>query len=369
MYVLEPKRFVDNIIEELRVRYGDANRVLAAVSGGVDSTTSAIIAYKALGDKVIPVFIDTGFMRMYEGVKVKEMLRNLIPLEVVDMSEVFYRRIEGLSDAEVKRKVFREVFYQVVSDIAREFRCEYVVQGTIAADVVETLGGIKTQHNVLTDEFMGRYGFKVIEPIRDLYKDEVRAVAKYLGIPELIVNRQPFPGPGLLVRTVGLFTREKLDVVVKATEIVEEVLGGHGISQYFPAAWEYEVLEEGKVCSDVCIPYKMFKVKATGIKSGGRVYEPIALVEGIEGLNYYTVYRYFSEIGVSHVIVQITDRGVGKYFVSVRAVITEDFMTASVASIGVELLRELASKLAVIDGVRAVGYDVTPKPPATIEYE
>ncbi len=366
---MDPKRFVENAVEELRTRYGDSDRVLAAVSGGVDSTTAAVLAYKALGNKVIPVFIDTGFMRMNEGVKVKEMLKDLMPLEVVDMSETFYRRIEGLSDAEIKRKAFRETFYQVISDLAKKLGCEYVVQGTIAADWVETFGGIKTQHNVLTDELMRKYGFKVIEPLRDLYKDQVRIVAKYLGIPNAIILRQPFPGPGLLVRTVGTFTREKLGVLKKATEVVEEVLQGRGISQYFPAIWEYDILEEGKACVDVCVSYKVFRVKATGVKDGGRVYEPIALVEDVGSLNPYIVYKYFTDMKVSHVVVQTLDKGVGKYFVSVRAVVTDDFMTASVFNMNDELLQELTNKLASVEGVRAVGYDVTPKPPATIEYE
>ncbi|MCS7108681.1 MAG: GMP synthase [Sulfolobales archaeon] len=364
----DPKAFVDKSINDLKIKYGDINRVLAAVSGGVDSTTATLITYRALGDKVIPIFIDTGFMRFNEGFRVREMLRDLIPLEVVDMSETFYERIEGLSDAEVKRKAFREVFYKVVSEIANGFGCEYVVQGTIAPDWIETLGGIKTQHNVLSDEFLKRYGFKVIEPLRELYKDQVRAVAKYLGVPNSIIYRQPFPGPGLLVRTVGLFTREKLSIVRDATEIVEKFLQNYSISQYFPAVWEYEISDEGKVCEEVCINYKVFRIKATGVKGDSRVYEPVVLVDDLGGLSPYAVYKYFNN-KASHIVWQVVDRGLGKYFISIRAVVTEDFMTADVFNLSRKVLEDLAEELIKINGVRAVGYDVTPKPPATIEYE
>ncbi|MEM1982851.1 MAG: GMP synthase [Sulfolobales archaeon] len=366
--MLDPKVFVDNALNELRSKYGNVSRILAAVSGGVDSTTAAVLTYKALGDRVIPVFIDTGFMRMDEGFKVREMLKDLMPLEVIDMSETFYERIEGLSDAEVKRREFRNVFYQVISDIARNLGCEYVVQGTIAPDWIETFGGIKTQHNVLSDEFLRERGFKVIEPLRELYKDEVRIVAKYLGISNAIVNRQPFPGPGLLVRTVGLFTKEKLRILREATELVERELHGLNISQYFPAIWEYEISESSNICEDTCISYKVFNIKATGVKGDSRVYEPVILVNDLGGSDPYTLYKYFNN-RASHVVWQITDKGSGKYFISLRAVVTEDFMTASVYDMKKDVLEKLAKELIKLDNVRAVGYDVAPKPPATIEYE
>jgi len=366
--MLDPKTFVESTINELRMKFGGMGRILAAVSGGVDSTTAAVLTYRALGNKVIPIMIDTGFMRLGECFKVREMLKDLMPIEVIDRSELFYQRIEGLSDAEVKRKEFRNTFYQVIGDIAKNLGCEYVVQGTIAPDWIETLGGIKTQHNVLSDELLRKYGFKVIEPLRELYKDQVRIVARYLGIPNAIINRQPFPGPGLLVRTVGVFTREKLSILKQATEIVEKYLQGYNISQYFPAIWEYEVSESGSICDGTCIQYKVFKVKATGVKGDNRVYEPVILIDDLKGVEPYTAYKYFND-RASHVVWQIVDKGFGKYFISVRAVVTEDFMTASVFNASKEVLEGLAEELIKLDGVRAVGYDITPKPPATIEYE
>lgn len=367
--MFQPREFIEGVVRELRSKYSGVGNVLAAVSGGVDSTTAAVIAYRALGDRVKPVFINTGFMRLNEGVKVRKLLDGLIPIELVDYSSRFYSRLQGLSDAEVKRKVFREVFYEVIKEVATRYDCKYVVQGTIAPDWIETLGGIKTQHNVLTDELLSKYGFEVIEPLRELYKDQVRLVARYLGIPDEIVYRQPFPGPGLLVRTVGVFNLEKLKVVQRATEVVERYLSGRGISQYFPAVWEYEVVEDGRICRDVCVNYKIFSTKATGVRGDRRVYGPIALIEDAGELDLTTAYKYFEDVGVSHVILLLNDCGHGDYFISIRAVITEDFMTADIYRPSHDELMVLSSELIKIDGVRAVGYDITPKPPATIEYE
>jgi len=367
--VFDPKSFVDRVVSELRGRYGGVNCVLAAVSGGVDSTTAAVLTYRALGDIVKPVFIDTGFMRLNEGVRVRDALKNLMPLEIVDYSQEFYRMLEGLEDAEVKRRVFREVFYDVLSTLAREFNCSYVVQGTIAPDWIETLGGIKTQHNVLTTEFTTKRGFRVIEPLRDLYKDQVRVVAKYLGIPSEIIHRQPFPGPGLLIRTVGRFTRDKLEVVRKATEVVESYLSRYMPSQYFAAIWDYDIIKEGRLCNNVCLDYEVFNVKATGVKGDVRAYENIALVKRYEGLDIYELYKHFEDLNYSHVVILLGDKGYGNYFISVRSVETRDFMTANVSKLPINELVKLADELLSIDRVRAVGYDVTPKPPATIEYE
>lgn len=368
--IFDPKKFVDDVISVLRSRYVGIKGALAAISGGVDSTTSAILVYKALGNVVRPVFIDTGFMRLNEGSKVKRMLSNVFPLEVINRSNEFYSRLLGLADAEVKRKVFRDVFYEVIGKLAEEYGCDYVVQGTIAADVVETLGGIKTQHNVLTDELLSKYGLKVIEPLRDLYKEQVRLVAKYVGVPDEIIHRQPFPGPGLLVRVVGEFKLDKLRMLQEATEIVESRLEGLGISQYFPAIWEYDFVDEGRLCKETCIDYSTFKVKATGVKNGKRVYGPVVLIRGLNVLEAIRYYKYFEDMNASHVILLIKGRDYGKYFISLRAITTKDFMTANVYLPQPELIEGLANELInKLEGVCAVGYDITPKPPATIEYE
>ncbi len=219
---------------------------LAAISGGVDSTTAAVLVRRAIGNRLKAVFIDTGFMRFNEPAHVKDILNDILPIDIINASDSFYHEMLGLSDAEKKRIRFREVFYGVLSEIARGYGCDWLVQGTIAPpDWIETRGGgIKTQHNVLEQigiDTASKYGFKLLEPLRELYKDQVRELARTLNVPNEIVNRQPFPGPGLSIRAVGgELTLEKLDVVREATRIVEEGLEGMGLSQWFAAAWEYE---------------------------------------------------------------------------------------------------------------------------------
>ncbi|MEM4717510.1 MAG: hypothetical protein QXE81_01965 [Desulfurococcaceae archaeon] len=161
-----------------------------------------MLSRKILGEKVYSVFIDTGFMRANESYNVKRSLEGIMDIEVYDFSENFISKLEGVSDAEEKRRLFRSVFYESVKKIANEKKCNWIIQGTIKADVIETISGLKSQHNVLDKATLERYGYSVIEPLIDLYKHEVRALAEYLGIPRFIAQRQPFPGPGLLIRTV-----------------------------------------------------------------------------------------------------------------------------------------------------------------------
>ncbi|MEM4789328.1 MAG: GMP synthase [Ignisphaera sp.] len=361
---------VKNIIEKIRSLEHEVNCAVACVSGGVDSTTSAILAKKALGEKVYAVFIDTGFMRLNEGRRVREALKGLIDLEIHDYSEEFISRIENISDAEDKRIAFREIFYTTVKRIAAEKRCSWIVQGTIKADVVETVGGVKTQHNVLSEKLLERYGFKVIEPLADLYKHEVRAIAKHLGLPNWITNRQPFPGPGLLVRTVGKLYREKLELVRRLTDIVEEMLKDKGFSQYFPAIWEYNVIEsriEGG------FELEVYGVKVTGVIEGKRSYgHPIIVKRYPADKNIYDLYKYFDTKSHPHILVDIGDKGKdrGEYVVALRIISTENFMVAEVPKVDFMELKSVAEKiLAKEPKVRLVAFDVTPKPPATIEYE
>ncbi|MEM1623715.1 MAG: GMP synthase [Sulfolobales archaeon] len=369
--MFDPAKYVEKLIDELRKAYGNAKKVLAAVSGGVDSVTSAVLVRRALGSVVKAVYIDTGFMRLNEDHFVRSSLKELIDVEVVNRSRRFYDNLLGLEDAERKRLVFRDTFYGVLSELVSEYGCDYLVQGTIKADVVETVGGVKTQHNVLSEELQAKYGVKVIEPLKDLYKHEVREVARYLGIPETIVNRQPFPGPGLLVRTVGRFTLEKLDVVRRATDEVEKLLSDVGASQYFAAAWDFDLGSPERLClsSGKCVEFSKFKTLATGVKRGKRVYAAIGLLREDLELSENEVLELVDRAGVSRFVLLLDESGSGRYFVSIRAVSTLDYMTASVVKPPKKTLRELASIILGIEGVKAVGFDITPKPPATIEYE
>jgi len=273
---MDVEKFVERAINEIREKVGNGKAIIA-LSGGVDSSVCATLAYQAIGDRLIPVFVDTGLMRLGEPERIKEIFSHM-NLVFVDARDEFLSALKGVTDPEEKRKVVGELFVRVFERVAEEKKADYLIQGTIYPDVIESMGGIKSHHNV--GGFPIKYKFKdVIEPIRELYKDEVREVARYLGLPPEISERMPFPGPGLAVRICGEVTPEKVEVVRKANAIVEEELKDYEKWQAFAALIG----------------------KATGVKGDLRVYG---------------------------------------YVIAVRAVGSRD-------------------------GV----YDITPKPPATIEFE
>ena len=375
--MFDPREAARKIIEDIRdTLKGVDDCIVAAVSGGVDSTTASALTYLALGDRVHPIFIDTGFMRKNEPQLVRELLRDIMPLEIYNYSERFYSELLNKDDAEVKRKIFRGVFYRVLDEVLARLECGYMVQGTIAPDWIETLGGIKTQHNIIGDLNIFRRRVKVIEPLRNLYKDQVRLIAREIGLPEKIWRRQPFPGPGLLIRTVGRLELDKLNIVREATDIVEEILREYSPSQYFAAAWEDAYLDNSIASLDSGIEYRVFKARATGVRGDSRVYSHMVLVTGLSGshdlYDLYSLYKRFEDKPYSRSILNIapSEHGDGQgYFISIRSVDTVDFMTAEVTRIDMGVLEEISERLLRIKGVAGVGFDITPKPPATIEYE
>ncbi len=374
-----PEDFIKTITEEISKL--DIKCAIAAVSGGVDSTTSAVVAKLALGNRLIPVLFDTGFMRLNEASEIINSLAGLLPIRLIDVKDEFYRAMINLTDAEEKRLMFRSVFYNALSRVVKDNGCDWVVQGTIAPDWIETTGGIKTQHNVLAQlgiETDKVYGFKLLEPLKDLYKDQVRVLARYLKIPKAITERQPFPGPGLSIRAVGRLTMEKLEVTRWSTRIVEDGLSGLGLSQWFAAAWEDDRATDEELSSMVKgmgdnLTVEVFNIKGTGVKGDSREYGRVALVRGRLS-NWSNAFTLYSKLtygtDVTHVIYELTRRRPsGGYFVAIRAVVTDDYMTANVPILNESLLRNVAEKLMENKLINAVGIDVTPKPPATIEFE
>ncbi|ABW02029.1 GMP synthase [Caldivirga maquilingensis] len=374
-----PEEFIRTITGE--VRKLEVKCAVAAVSGGVDSTTSAVVARLALGDRLIPVLFDTGFMRLNETSEIINSLTELLPIRLIDVKDEFYRAMINLSDAEEKRLTFRNVFYNALSRVVKDNDCDWVVQGTIAPDWIETTGGIKTQHNVLAQlgiETDKVYGFKLLEPLKDLYKDQVRALARYLKIPSAITERQPFPGPGLSIRAVGKLTMEKLEVTRWSTRVVEEGLSGLGLSQWFAAVWEDDRVTDEELSSVIRgmgenLTVDVFSVKGTGVKGDSREYGRVVLVRG-KLSNWSNAFTLYSKLtygtNVTHVIYELARRRPsGGYFVAVRAVVTDDYMTANVPTLNEQLLRNIANELMRSELISAVGIDVTPKPPATIEFE
>lgn len=373
---------------------------MVACSGGVDSTTCAILTRRAIGDNLICVFMDTNFMRLGEPERVVKMLSTPplgLPVRLIRAQEKFMKALQGLEDAEEKRKAFRGTFYNVLSEAAAGESSRFLVQGTILPDIIETVKGIKTQHNVLEQMKIDTrevYGFKVVEPLVSLYKPQVRKVARRLGIPLEASERQPFPGPGLSVRVVGEITPEKLDVQKKATEIVEEKLEELNPKQYFPATIDVQKakyaedekvedaisgLLEGK---DVAVKVQALKTRATGIKAGARLYGKIVTVDARskKGVCVELPQRMLSSIqkkvteideDVSRVLYRLTDKErKGRWVVAIRAIETSDFVTATVSNIPWKTLREIdKSVMSSCGDIAAVYYDITPKPPASIEFE
>jgi GMP synthase (glutamine-hydrolysing) len=374
-------------------------KALAAISGGVDSTIAAVLARQALGENLVPVLVDTGFMRLDEPEKVRAKL-STSPLDMrvtlVRASGKFLAAMKGLGTAEEKRKKFQETFYKVLKEEAQKDGCEYVIQGTIAPDWIETQGGIKTQHNVLEQvgvDPQTTYGFKVLEPLAQLYKDQVRSLGRYLNLPTEVSERQPFPGPGLLVRCVGSVTKNKLQTIKEATKIVEEKLGPLNFDQYFAAVIEndfttYPDLKTvrnmaaeatGLPLSEVHVD--VFENRVTGVKGDERCYGRLVgvrlqedsretygwLPDRLRRLQAAIVEK-FKE--VTRIAILVKDkRGAGPLSVIVRAVSTRDFMTAAVSPVPWKTLKDIGEIVLKKGGASRVYYDITPKPPATIEFE
>lgn len=398
MEVFKPQDFIKSQVEETRKTIGN-ERTLVAISGGVDSTTCAILTFKAIGQNLLCVILDDAFMREGEPQHIAQLVSKPplnLPIRVLDVQERFLKALEGLGDAEEKRKAFRETFYTVLGETAKNEKCRILVQGTIKADVVETTGGVKTQHNVLQQmgiDTVKSYGFKVVEPLVSLYKEQVRMVARTLGVPSEIAERQPFPGPGLSVRVVGEIKRDKLDLEKKATTIVEQHFAEHVPSQYFAATLDTKesARPAGRLQETAArflnvpsrhITLKVLEAKATGMKEGKRLYGGIATVKaqtmdgGIHNPPVSNLVALQTRITVedpflTRMLYAVKDKPEKKpYAVALRAIQTLDYLTAAVSELPWTTLNRTADEiLKTCANVSAVYYDVTPKPPATVEME
>jgi len=305
--MVNTEKFISQSIMEIKTAAGN-DKVVMALSGGVDSSVCAVLAARAIGDNLMPIYIDTGLMRKGETERIRTIFSN-IHLQIVDAEEEFFAALNGITEPEAKRKAIGEQFIRVFEREARKQGARCLLQGTIYPDRIESEGGIKSHHNVggmpLDMEFT-----KVIEPIRDLYKDEVREVAGALGMPKEIQHRMPFPGPGLAVRVLGEVTREKVAVIREANAIVEDEL----IEKYRPWQCFAALLGLG-----------------TGVKGDNRIHG---------------------------------------WIVAIRAVNSRDGMTADPLDIPFDHLVRIGSRItADIPSVARVVYDISAKPPATIEYE
>ena len=335
-----PASIIEESVARIRKQVGH-ERVLAAVSGGVDSSVAAALVHKAIGDQLVAVFVDTGLMRKDEGTQVASAFRNHLHAELitVDASEEFFSGLRGVTEPEQKRKIVGEKFIRVFETQAKQLgQPKFLVQGTIYPDVVESSGPerdkterIKSHHNVggLPEDMQ----FELVEPLRYLFKDEVRAVGEALGLPESLVWRQPFPGPGLTVRCLGEVTRERASRLRSADAILLEELSKAG-----------------------------FLGKRSSLSSS--IASPLGTAERTNVSQAFVVLLPVRSVGV------MGDQRTYQEAAAIRAVTTEDFMTADWARLPHDLLARVSNRIVnEVDGINRVVYDITSKPPATIEWE
>lgn len=307
------EKFISEQIEELRSRIGE-KKVLLALSGGVDSSVVAALLIKAIGNNLVAVHVNHGLLRKGEPEQVIEVFRNEMNANLiyVDATDRFLDKLEGVAEPEKKRKIIGSEFIDVFAEEAKKLDgISFLAQGTIYPDILES-DGVKSHHNVggLPEEL----NFELIEPVKLLFKDEVRVIGKALGLPDSMVYRQPFPGPGLGVRCTGAITRDRLEALRESDAILREEFRLAGLDK---TVWQYFTI----------VP----DYKSTGVKDGKRSFEWPAII---------------------------------------RAVNTKDAMTATIEEIPYEILEKITERITnEVPGINRVLYDLTPKPVGTIEWE
>ncbi len=315
-----PGSFIEESLEKIRKQVGE-KRVILGLSGGVDSTVAAMLLYKAIGNRLIPIFVDTGLMRYQEAARVKQLFEPFPDLQVryVEAADIFLSALKGISDPERKRKIIGSTFIEVFEKVAAEYPdAEFLAQGTLYPDVIESVSfagpsvTIKSHHNV--GGLPEKMNLQLVEPLRELFKDEVREVGMHLGLPDSLVQRHPFPGPGLAVRILGEVDQSKVALLQQADEIFISELHASGL---YNSTWQAFVV--------------LLPIRTVGVMGDERSYDQVC---------------------------------------ALRAVNSQDGMTADWTELPLSFLKRVSGRISnEVKGISRVVYDISSKPPATIEWE
>ncbi|MFX0036654.1 MAG: hypothetical protein ACFE9I_13560 [Candidatus Hermodarchaeota archaeon] len=384
---VEPKKFVKLAIQFLK-KHAKDKKVFCALSGGIDSATTYLLLKKAKIN-TIPVFIDHGLMRIIRGVEESEHIKELFPnIRIIDIRDDFLPKVYGEGDAETKRKLFKSAYSEIISKVIREEKCDLLADGTILPDIEESFGVkindlketmnleeekelmkahsqtfVKSQHNVEIEYDVNA----TIQPVASLTKNEIRKILEYLKMPSELIYRKAFPGPALSARIIGPVSEENLTFEKKVHDLVESTVENHYKEKYGTTMIINNEGEQEPFQVFAAISEDILNKKVTGLIDGKRIYEyPLSekgewdynrLIEKSSKIKAYA--RLFYELGSNQK---------GKYDIVIRSINSKDARTATVTNLPFELLNDLKDKLLDISQTKTVYFDITPKPPATIEY-
>ena len=382
-----PKQFIEEAIQFL-LKHVKSKKVFCALSGGIDSSATYLLLEKAKID-TIPVFIDHGLMRIIRGEEEHEYIKNLFPkVKIVDIRDEFLPKIFGEEDAESKRMLFKDAYSHIISKVIEEENCDLLADGTILPDIEESFGVkikdlketmsleeekelmeahkngfVKSQHNLAIE-----YDVEAtIQPVASLTKDQIRELLNYLEMPQELVYRKAFPGPALAARIIGIVTRDNLSIEKEIHDIVESSVEGfykdkHGKSMIINEKGEQEPFQVFAAISE-----NILGTKVTGIIDGKRAYDYPLVVKG--KWNYDRLITIASTIqGYARLLYELYFDSNGKYDIVIRSINSIDARTATITNLPFILLEMITSKIRETSKIRSIYYDITPKPPATIEY-
>ncbi|MHA2087873.1 MAG: GMP synthase (glutamine-hydrolyzing) [Promethearchaeota archaeon] len=383
----KPKKYVKAAIQFLQ-RHASDKKVFCALSGGIDSSATYILLKEA-NINTIPVFIDHGLMRIIRGIEERDHIKKLFPdVRIIDIRHEFLPKIYGEGDAENKRKLFKSAYSEIISKVIKEENCDLLADGTILPDIEESFGikitdlketmSVKEERELLKKHIEGfvksqhnldiEYDVEAtIQPVASLIKDEVRKVLEYLDMPQELVYRKAFPGPALSARVIGPVTKENLEFEKNVHDIVESYVEDFYVKKYGRPMIINDDGEQEPFQVFAAVSEDLLNQEVTGLVNGRRTYKLPLIEKG--DWDYEKLVRKASKIeGFARVMFELSTNQSGKYDIVIRSINSKDARTATVTKLPLDLLENVKQKLLEIPNTKNVYYDVTPKPPATIEY-